>query len=506
MGRRLGRAGVGLVALVVLAATAATAGTTAGRAAGGSPASGHAEVIAHGVVPLPTGDLTWRRYDGAAGPLADAEPLTTDWSGFLIGERDPVLADVDGDRSVVAGGTATLVREGRSLTVASVDGNDAAYGWLTLTAAELTTDDDALAFVSDPFTAPSDGDHSVSLIRDVLADDEETVIAAGAVPSVVLVVQGGVSVTVDGSAKSSKRVAAGDGLTAEGELTVRARGDDTVILAAVIADRVSLGETARPTPVMSGDNQQPGAIELTVQQCQPGITEEDVVAGVGDDVCPFVAPEDGDLQLLTFDGTTQVGSLAVADLEPGQTGYVWTGLELRTHVLQVYASDPESTYVAETDQVAVIPGPQYEITLTADEPYALVPIYRLTDAGGGANGGGQVSTVTVTFLGCEAGQEPEVFRPETCIETIDGSAGLASDDSGLFLGPDDAAVNDSGSLTWTLPGYDRFSLVDVGLPEGYGTLSLSQEAVVTTADAPDAYVYVYCFLPVDGAPGKDGSG
>jgi len=480
--RRIG----GLLTLLVLAATV---GGALAQDGGGSPAGGHAQVIAHGVIGMPADELTWRLYDGEAGPLDDAEPFAGDWPGFLLGGDDPILVDIDGDRSVVSDGTATLVREGADLTVASLDETETGYGWLTLTDAGLD-EDDALLLLSDPFDAPS-GDRRVDLVRDVLAEDEETDIAAGAAPTVLLVVEGEVSVAVDGPGGESERLEAGEGFVADGLLTVRAREDDSVILAAVIGDRVPSGSSTgrrTPTPAQTGD-EAVGAIEFYVQSCAPGIGVEDIA----DDVCPFTEPTDGDLQLLTFEGTEQLGPLEFSDAEVGQTGYVWTNLEFGTHVLQVFASEPESVYVEETDQVVFIPGPQYEITLTEEEPSALVPIYRLTEEIPEE----EVGTVTVTFLGCEPGQDPEFYLPENCYEPIEGSTALSGQGTGLELGPDDAVVNDDGSLTWTILGYDTFSVVELEYPAGYDGLALSENPVATSADAPDAYVYVYCFLPLD---------
>ena len=194
MGGRSARWIGGLLALLL---TVVTAGGALGQE-GGSPAGGHAEVIAHGVVAMPAEELTWRLYDGSAGAADEAEPLTTEWPGFLLGEDDPTLADVDGDRSVLSDGKATLVREGDDLTVSSLDGDESGYEWLTLTDAGLDEDDDALAFLGDPFDAPSDGEHQVDLVRDVLADDEETDIAAGVAPTVLIVVAGEAAVAVDG--------------------------------------------------------------------------------------------------------------------------------------------------------------------------------------------------------------------------------------------------------------------------------------------------------------------
>jgi len=442
------------------------------------------------VIGMPADELTWRLYDGVAGPLDEAEPFGNDWPGFLLGGDDPVLVDVDGDRSVISDGTATLVREGADLTVASLDESETDYGWLTLTDAGLD-EDDALLLLSDPFDAPS-GDRRVDLVRDVLAEDEETDVAAGAAPTVLLVVAGEVSVAVDGPGGDTERLGAGDGFVADGLLTVRAREDDTVVVAAVIGDRVPSGgsSTSRrtPTPTQTGD-EAVGAIEFATRTCAPGITVEDISF----DVCGAVQPVAGDGQLLTFDGTELVAERDFADADPGQSGYIWTGLELRTHVLQVFASEPESVYVEETDQVVFIPGPQYEITLTADAPYALVVIYRLTEEIPEE----EVGTVTVTFLGCEPGQDPEFYLPENCYEPIEGSAALFGQGTGLELGPDDALVNDDGSLTWTILGYDTFSVVELEYPAGYDGFALSENPVATSADAPDAYVYVYCFLPLD---------
>lgn len=477
----------GLLALLL---TVTTAGGALGQESG-SPAGRHAQVIAHGVVGMPAEELTWRLYDGAAGPLDEAEPLTTEWPGFLLGGETPTLVDVDGDRSVVSDGKATLVREGVDLEVGALDGDEAEYGWLTLTDAGLDEDDEALAFLGDPFDAPTDGEHQVDLVRAGLDDDEETEVAAGAAPTVLLVVAGEVSVNVDGPGGESERLGEGDGYVADGLLTLRAREDGTVVLAAVIGDEVAAGgaSASRPgwTPTPVPDDEAVGAIEFYVRTCAPGITVEDI----SDEACPSTQPEEGDLQLLTFEGTEQVGGRGIADAEVGQTGYVWTGLELRTHVLQVFASEPESVYVEETDQVVFIPGPQYEITLTADEPYALVPIYRLTEEIPEE----EVSTVTVTFLGCEAGQDPAFFLPENCVESVGGSAALVADGTGDYLGPDQAVLNDDSSLTWTSLGYDVFTLVDVALPEGYVEYELSEQTVATDAGGPDAFIYVYCFLP-----------
>ncbi|MDQ3167505.1 MAG: hypothetical protein M3P94_02515, partial [Chloroflexota bacterium] len=76
----------GLLTLLVLATSA---GGALAQDGGGSPVGGHAQVIAHGVIGMPADELTWRLYQGAAGPLEDAEPFVSDWPGFLIGGEEP---------------------------------------------------------------------------------------------------------------------------------------------------------------------------------------------------------------------------------------------------------------------------------------------------------------------------------------------------------------------------------------------------------------------------------
>ena len=46
-------------------------------------------------------------------------------------------------------------------------------------------------------------------------------------------------------------------------------------------------------------------------------------------------------------------------------------------------------------------------------------------------------------------------------------------------------------------GYDLFTVVDVALPDGYDTYEISEQAVATDAGAPDAFVFVYCFLRLE---------
>ena len=40
-------------------------------------------------------------------------------------------------------------------------------------------------------------------------------------------------------------------------------------------------------------------------------------------------------------------------------------------------------------------------------------------------------------------------------------------------------------------------MVVLEYPAGYDGLALSENPVATSADAPDASVYAYCFLPLD---------
>ena len=476
--RRPTRAIAGLLAILSLLLS--SAGLTLAQS-NESPASGHAQVIAHGVLTMPADELTWRLYDGSAPSREDAQVFENEWPGFIIGGEEPVVLDVFDDLSVVLAGKAQLVRAGAELAVSSLEGEGASYGWLTLTAASLD-EDPTMQLASDPFDAP-DGLRQVDLVRDVLGDDEESEIAGGSVPTFLYLEEGEASVTADDTDSSLE---AGEGLLIDGPITVEATDDDTILLAAVIGDELAPRPEQTPegtVPSVSTD----GAIEFGIRTCPPGMTAETL----DEAACQPTQPDEN-IQILAFDGQEQVDSRTGLDAEPGQTGYIWTDLEIRTWVLQVFASGGESVYIPETPGVEMIPGPQYEITLTEDEPYIYVPTYRLLP-------GEIASTVTVTFLGCEEGQDPEFFLPENCIEYIEGSAAVVAGESDVeaYLGPEQAVQNEDFSLRWTYVEFDTFTVTDVVLPEGYVDHAFSENPVVTSPDAPDAYVYVYCFLPTE---------
>jgi hypothetical protein len=477
---------VSLVAVFVLLLS--TAGLALAQS-NESPASGHAQVIAHGVITMPAKELTWRRYEGSAPPRAEAQPSDNVWPGFIIGGEEPVLLDIFDDLSVVSEGKAALVRKDARLSIASLGQEEAAYDVLALTRASL--EDDAAALVSDAFDAP-DGLRQVDLVRDVLADGEETELPESATPTFVYVQDGELDLTTEDD--ESETLEAGEGLLVEGSVSLEAREDDTTLLAAVIGDEVA--PRPRQTPVGTVETQPrtptpaaetSGVIEFYILSCPPGTTVETI----DEQECIPTPPDDG-VQLQAYEGQELVESRAGTEAEPGQTGYVWTGLELRTWVLQAFGAPEYDVYVPESDQVVMIPGPQYEITLTEEAPYALVPIYRLFAAE-------QASTVTVTFLGCEEGQDPEFFLPENCTEFIPGSAAIVAGESDVeaYLGPEEAVQNEDFSLRWVYAEFDTFTVTDVVLPEGYVDYAFSENPVATSPEAPDAYVYVYAFLPLE---------
>ncbi|MDQ3413067.1 MAG: hypothetical protein M3509_13225, partial [Chloroflexota bacterium] len=98
-----------LVALVPIAGIAAYFQD----ATDGSPATGDAQVIAHGVVAIPEGDLVWRIERAVAPPPATATRLATT-TGFLLGAEGAVLIEdaPAGEQVRMAAGEAVLTREG----------------------------------------------------------------------------------------------------------------------------------------------------------------------------------------------------------------------------------------------------------------------------------------------------------------------------------------------------------------------------------------------------------
>ena len=99
-----------------------------------SPATGHAQIIAHGVVPIPAGNIGWRVLSRDSSP--DDVAAT---AGFLLADRGVVLVTDQETRDLfrLAPGMALLTRDGEHQQRTSAEAGAARYYAIELVPASL---------------------------------------------------------------------------------------------------------------------------------------------------------------------------------------------------------------------------------------------------------------------------------------------------------------------------------------------------------------------------------
>lgn len=168
-----------------------------------SPASGHASVIAQGIVPFPEGEFVCRVVERVAEPL-DAATYEDQVLGFVIATEGPLLLadEVDGDPTQIARlavGELFLVQDGAKQRRASVDDQPTTYFALEIVSFADRNDvgEGRLLSVTDAIPAPA-GERDLDLVQDVLAFNDETRVTDGGAGMVILATDGAVEVVPRG--------------------------------------------------------------------------------------------------------------------------------------------------------------------------------------------------------------------------------------------------------------------------------------------------------------------
>ena len=241
-----------LIALGLILALAPAGGVAAWfqTATNPSPASGDAQVIAHGVIPIPAGDLIWRIEREAAPPPATVEP-TGAATGFLLGSEGAVLVEdvPTGEQARLAPGEGLLTRAGDEQVRAAIGANAATYFAITLVAADAAAGTGEFVFASNPFPG-LDGRHDLDLVRDVMAASESLELPAGAGPTLLFVTAGDLDALL--STGEIVTLAADQAIALAGPLVLTAGAEGAVVQAAVIGPavpRLTGPEAAAPTAI-----------------------------------------------------------------------------------------------------------------------------------------------------------------------------------------------------------------------------------------------------------------
>ena len=164
-----------------------------------SPATRHAQVIAHGVAPMPADEIAWRlAVDQAMPPTrADADVRR---AGFILADKGAVaLVDQDGTRLArIAPGEAIWTAPGVAHAVIGIERKAPDYYDIALIPATELAAGDLVLIGGMPFIAPIGDAFDVDLIRDVLNRTEESIVSTGPSPALLLVTSGMVFVESSG--------------------------------------------------------------------------------------------------------------------------------------------------------------------------------------------------------------------------------------------------------------------------------------------------------------------
>jgi hypothetical protein len=212
-----------------------------------SPATRHAQVIAHGVAPMPADEIAWRLVVDRARPptRADAEERL---AGFILADKGVVaLIDQDGTRLArLAPGEAVWTEPGVTRAVIGLARKAPDYYDIAIVPATEVAQGDQIVIGGAPFLAPSGDAFDVDLIRNRLNRAEESVVSTGPSPALLLVTSGTVFVQ---SSSGLVEMTTGDAAQVAGDVVITgaSRAPATFVVAR-IGPEVSAPATAEASP------------------------------------------------------------------------------------------------------------------------------------------------------------------------------------------------------------------------------------------------------------------
>jgi hypothetical protein len=288
-----------------------------------SPATRHAQVIAHGVAPMPADEIAWRLAVDRAEPpsRADAEER---WAGFILADKGVVaLVDREGRRLArIAPGEAIWTEPGVARAVIGIERNAPDYYDIALVPATESAVDDPVLIGGMPFVAPTGDAFDVDLIRDVLNRAEESVVATGPSPALLLVTSGMVFVE---SSSGLVEMTTGNAAQISGDVVIT--GASRAPAAFVVA-RIG-PEVSSPAAEDSPSNVTPAPIATPVAADDASVTISASLCPIayagGNDVVDCATPASGvGFSLISDDAPTATavanenGDVSFTGIEPGQ--------------------------------------------------------------------------------------------------------------------------------------------------------------------------------------------
>ena len=352
---------------------------------GFSPASGHAQVIAQGVVELPQGDVVWRtvrtRAPLPADAVAEARPL-----GFVLASMGPLLLlDSDsGEQTQLGIGEAALTHSGTLQQRSSLANQPVSYLSIELVPVDAPPPPAEATVLQpgQPFASPS-GLHDLDLLRDNLQGDEMVTIPDSGYKNVILITDGAANVgRPDGQPVV---LLAGEAASFSGELQVGVAPDSGAGAAFVVAmigpelpaPAVAAASAPQPTAALAAATPaaatDQGSITVQVYTCPPGMTAETVEAAA---CAPTIADFD-----ITVSGDALAAPLTLGDATATGSAFTFRDLPFGAYVIaEAVAPAGSTTYVLSAKNASGGPDTGYRLTIDASQPDVAVRIYNFAPA------------------------------------------------------------------------------------------------------------------------------
>lgn len=371
-----------ILSMLLMAATA-----RAEADLGFSPGSGHAHVIAQGVVDLPSGDVVWRTIRTRAALPAEA-PFERHDLGFVLASAGPLLItdQETGEQMQLGVGEAALVREGAVQQRASLAAQPIGYLSIELVPVDAAPPpaDATVLQPGQPFAAPG-GRHDLDLVSDTLQGDEVYTVPNSGAKNVVLITDGAAAVERPGG--SPVVLLAGEAASFSGELQVavapagNASGDAQRVsfVVAMIGPEIPPPPAApSPTPMAAEQGAATpaldrGSISVQVFTCPPGMTAETLSAAA-------CAPATGVFDV-TISSSALPAPLTLGDAASEGETLTWGDLPFGDYVIaEAVLPEGYTTYELAAKATSGSAETGFRAALDAENPALSVRIYNFAPA------------------------------------------------------------------------------------------------------------------------------
>lgn len=247
-----------------------------------SPAGELGEVIAQGVIEIPSGSTVWRVVRATAEPPANATTIDT-VPGFLLAEDGVVLVETPGadQQDRLAAGEAALTTAGGRQIRAALGPTASSYLAMEMLPADAASSADTL-YQSEAFDAPGER-HDLDLVAARLAVSEALSIPAGAAPTLVYILSGSAEVATESG--EFIPVAQGEAIASPGAITVTAFEGGATVAVAV---------TGPAVPRLSDDASAPVAATPTATTIVTPIVNRSATPAATRTIATIAAPGAGD--------------------------------------------------------------------------------------------------------------------------------------------------------------------------------------------------------------------